>query len=316
MKKAVLIYNPISGQKTNRKQKVITDFKKIETIFSKYDYQVEFMKTKYSGHAKEIVLQLENVDLVISLGGDGTFNEIVSGNLKRKNPIVLANLPYGTTNDISMMFGLKKNIYQNLESLLSGKIKEVDIGTVNQEPFFYVAGFGKFMNIPYDTKSALKKKIGYIAYIINGIKDFLFNKTPLYEITYEVDHEKYHGLYSFALFSNATRIAGIQNFYNDIILNDGKFEVLFCNLKKKQDIIKSLIYLKTSDIRLVPGFYFHRTDYLKVKFIDKLKKPWCLDGEKMEKIETEYEIRINHNIKMLLPNNDTVNNLFHKEEKI
>lgn len=312
MKKAVFIYNPNSGKKTFRKNKVITDFKKIEKIFNSYQYEVIFIKTKYAGHAKSIVRELEQVDLVVSLGGDGTFNEVVTGNLKRRDKLVISHLPYGTTNDIGAMFGLGKNIYKNLHLLLSGQERVIDICLVNGEPFVYVAGFGKFMNIPYDTKRNLKKKIGYSAYIVNGIEDFLFNKTPLYEMTYEVDGEKYHGLYSFALISNATRIAGINNFYKNVTLNDGKFEVLLCNLKKKQDIIKSLIYLKTSDITKVPGFYFHKTDHLKIKFIDKLKKPWCLDGERMEENIQEYDITITNSIKMLVPNK-MIDKLFVKE---
>lgn len=302
MKKAVFIYNPNSGKKTHKKTKMITDFHKIEKIFLTYQYEVTFIKTQHAHHATSIVEELEAVDLVVSLGGDGTFNEVVTGNLKREDPLIIAHLPSGTTNDIGAMFGLGKNIYKNLHLLLSGKEKEIDICSINGEPFVYVAGFGKFMNIPYDTKRTLKKKIGYLAYLVNAVEDFFFNQTPLYEIVYEVDGEEYHGLYSLALISNATRIAGINNFYTDVTLNDGKFEVLFCNLKKKQDIIKSLIYLKTTDITKVPGFYFHKTSCLKIKFIDKLKNPWCLDGEKMNQNAQEYVIEIRKHVKTLVPN--------------
>lgn len=314
MKKAVFIYNPNSGKKTFRKNRIITDFQKIEEIFHSYQYEVEFMKTKYAGHAKEIVSGLKDIDLVISLGGDGTFNEVVSGNLKRKNKLVISHLPYGTTNDIGAMFGLGKNLYKNLHLLLSGQVRNIDICLVNNEPFVYVAGFGKFMNIPYDTKRNLKKKIGYSAYLVNGVGDFFFNQTPLYEMTYEINGEKYHGLYSFAIISNATRIAGINNFYKNVTLNDGKFEVLFCNLQKKQDIIKSLIYLKTSDITKVPGFYFHKVDHLKIKFQDKLRYPWCLDGEKMNANPQEYDITVDKNTRMLIPNK-SIDKLFIKEDK-
>ena len=298
---ALFIYNPNSGKKKKKKVKAVTDFSKIEKIFNKYNYHVEFIETKYAGHAKEIVYSHGPVDLVVSLGGDGTFNEIVSGNLKRKNPLVVTHLPYGTTNDIGAMFGLGKNIYKNLELLLSGEVRNIDICYVNDEPFVYVAGFGKFLTIPYETNRNLKKKIGYFAYLLGGFKDFLFGQTPLYEIGYEVENEVYHGLYSLALISNANRIAGINNFYTDIKLNDGKFEVLLCNLKTKQEMIRSLIYLRNHNIQNVPGFYFHKTDHIKITFIDKLRKPWCLDGEKLDSIPNIYDIKIKPNLKMLVP---------------
>lgn len=314
MKKAIFIYNPNSGKKTKKKIKDVADFEKIQQIFNNYQYEVSFIETKYAGHAKEIVKKLDPVDLVISLGGDGTFNEVVAGNMQRKEKLLLTHVPYGTTNDIGNMFGLGKNLYKNIDLLLSGEVKNLDLCFINGKPFIYVAGFGKFLNIPYETNRNLKKKIGYSAYIIRGIKDFFFNKTPLYEIEYVVNDEKYHGLYSLALVSNATRIAGIKDIYKDVKLNDGKFEVLFCNLRKKQEIIKSLIYFKTSNITKVPGFYFHKTDYLKIRFIDRLKNPWCIDGEKLDENPNIYEIKVTSDLKMLVPKkmNDK---LFIKEDK-
>lgn len=301
LKKAVFIYNPCSGKKTKTKVKNALDFNKIQKTFNNYDYEVEFIKTEYAGHAKQLVSKMDYVDLVVSLGGDGTFNEVVTGNMKRKDKLILTHVPYGTTNDIGSMFGLGKNIYKNLNMLLKGEIKNIDLCFINGYPFVYVAGFGRFLNIPYETNRNLKKKIGYPAYIINAIKDFFTGKTPLYELEYEVNGEVYHGLYSLALISNTTSIAGVNNFYKGAKLDDGKFEVLFCNLKTKQDIIKSLIYLKTSDITKVPGFYFHQTDHLRIRFIDKLKKPWCLDGEKFVENPKNYNITVNSELKMLLP---------------
>lgn len=313
MKKAVFIYNPNSGKKTKKKIKDVADFNKIKSIFLKHNYDVQFIETEYAGHATEIVNNLDNVDLVVSLGGDGTFNEIVTGNMKRKEKLVVTHVPYGTTNDIGAMFGLGKGIYKNLEVLLTGDVRNLDLCFVNSKPFIYVAGFGKFLNIPYETSRNLKKKIGYPAYILGAMKDFIFSKTPLYEIEYEVDGEIYHGFYSFALLSNATRVAGINNFYKDVKLNDGMFEVLFCNLRTKKEIIKTLFHLRSNDITKVPGFYFHKTKSLKITFIDKLRKPWCIDGEKLEENPNVYNIKVTDDLKMLIPKkiNDK---LFLKEE--
>ena len=301
MKKAIFIYNPYSGRKTRKKMKMVADFNRIESIFKKYGYTVTFIKTKYSNHAREIVRDVDYVDLVISVGGDGTYNEVMTGNFERSKKLVLSHLPYGTTNDIGAMFGLGKNLYKNLELILSGEICGIDIGLINGMPFTYSAGFGKFMNIPYETKRTMKTKIGRKAYILEALRDFFHSRASLYEITYEVDGEIYHGLYSFALISNANRIAGIPNFYQNIKLDDGKFEVLFCNLTSRKDIIKSLLYLTTNNITKVPGFYFHKAKSLKIHFHDKLKKPWCLDGEKSDIDTNDFIITIEPNVPVLVP---------------
>lgn len=301
MKKAVMIVNPHSGKATFRKKNRLINLEIFRPIFEEYDYEVEFIKTKYPNHAREIVRELDYVDLVISVGGDGTYNEVMTGNFERDEKLVLSHLPYGTTNDVGAMFGLGKNIEKNLQLILSGQVCGIDICTINGKPFTYSAGFGKFMNVPYETSRKMKKTIGHLAYLVEGIRDFFQQKTPLYELTYEVNGERYHGLYSFSLLSNANRIAGFSNFYHNIKLNDKKFEVLFCNLTTKKDIVKSLIYLTTNDITKVPGFYFHKTDRLHITFHDKLKKPWCLDGEKFDSNISDYVVEIVQNVPIMIP---------------
>ena len=93
----------------------------------RYGYSPTFIGTQYHGHAKEIVSHLGYVDLVISMGGDGTFNEVVYGNIQRKRRLILAHIPVGTTNDVGTMFGYGKDIEENLKLCLSGEVKEIDI---------------------------------------------------------------------------------------------------------------------------------------------------------------------------------------------
>jgi diacylglycerol kinase family enzyme len=147
-----------------------------EKILTDYGYESKIIYTKYKGHATEIVRDLEPVDLVISIGGDGTFNESVTGNFMRKEKLVCAHIPCGTTNDIGIMMGYGKNMINNLKMTLDGLVKNVDTCLINDMPFIYVAAIGKFTNIPYETPRKLKKNIGYLAYVSEAVKSF-FNKT-------------------------------------------------------------------------------------------------------------------------------------------
>ena len=295
MKSCTIIYNPNSGHVF--KTKYLKEYKKILT---KNGYNPKFIGTQYSGHAKEIVNHLEPTDLVISMGGDGTFNEVMSGNLERKKPLILAHIPVGTTNDVGVMFGYGKDIKKNLKLLLDGTIKGMDICVINGRPFVYVAGFGKFMQIPYNTPRKLKKKYGYMAYLLEGVKDF-FYPTKMYDITYKVNGIEKRGLYSFMLISNANRIAGINNFYKDVKLDDNQFEVLFCNFKRRVDIIKTFTILMTTDIERVSGVEFYKTNHLEIKFADYPKKAWCIDGEKLDRAVLNYEISNVRNVKIMMP---------------
>lgn len=308
MKKCLVVYNPNSG----KYNKEVT-LPKIEKILNEYDYSVIIEKTKYKGDATSIVANIDKCDLVVSIGGDGTFNEVMTGNFMRKDRIVLCHLPSGTTNDVGAMWGYGKNMLNNLKLALNGKVKRIDICTINDKPFVYSAGFGKFMNIPYETPRELKKRIGHLAYIREGARDF-FRKVKLYDITYEVDNEKYRGLFSFALITNANRVAGNNNFYKDIKLDDNKFEVLLCNITKLKDIVKTLYFFALYDASKIPGFYFYQTDNIKIKFNSPLKKPLCIDGESFDDMSGSYNIKIDHNVYVLMPKKN-INSLFVEKKK-
>lgn len=306
MKKCLLVYNPHSGK--NEVKKFLPE---IEKILNKKEYEVEIIATKYKGHAIEIVSNTEYVDLVMSFGGDGTFNEIMTGNFNRKEQLLLTHIPVGTTNDIGAMLGYNKNILENVKLSLNGVIKDFDIGLINNQPFIYVAGLGKYTNISYETPRDLKKKLGHLAYIKEAITAF-FGKTKLYDINYEIDGKEYRGLFSLILISNANHIAGIKNIYKDVKLDDNLLEVVFCTIKKRKDILKSLYFLTIHGPSQVPGIYFYRTNNIKIKINEDNYKEWCIDGEKLENTpNNKYDIKIANKIKILIPKKN-IAKLFNK----
>jgi diacylglycerol kinase (ATP) len=269
-------------------------------IIEKHDYKVHFIPTKYKGHAKEIVQHIGFVDLVMSMGGDGTFNEIVHGNTLRTNPLLLAHIPIGTTNDVGKMYGYIDNIEKNIDLCLNGEVQNVDVPLINNRPFVYVAGFGKFLNIAYDTTREQKKKYGYLAYIINGIKDF-FKDTHMYDIIYTVDGVQHSISCSMMMICSATRVAGFDSFFKDVKLNDDRFEVFIVTASKRIDILGALGLSVIKDPKDVNNVIAFRTNNLKVKFKTRLKKNWCIDGEKLEIRSLTYDIKNIHTINMLVP---------------
>lgn len=303
MKSCTVIYNPRSGR---------VDFDRFNRIFKRHGYEAEIITTEYAEHAIEIIQELKYSDLVISIGGDGTFNEIMTGNLRREKPLLLAHIPRGTANDLGAMFGYTSDVYENLRILLKGKSKKIDICKFNDRPFVYTAGFGKFVCVSYNTPSHLKKRFGYFAYLVEGIKEFN-DETKMFDIKYKIDDKEYSGSYSLILISNANRIAGINNFYKGIKLDDDKFEVLFCKRKTKQEILQGMYYLKTRDISKVDGFEFYRTNNLELEFSEIPNRCWSLDGEKFKEQNNKYKISIIKDISILLPKKN-IKKLFIQEE--
>jgi len=307
MKKCIVIINPTSGR-----GKALGKIKEIRETLSEYEYTYELCFTEYAGHAKEIVKNLKKTDLIISIGGDGTFNEVMQGNFLRNKKILLTHIPFGTANDIGAMYGYTKDLIKNLKLALNGIIKKIDICTINGVPFTYCAAFGKLTNVSYETPKNMKKKFGYLAYLIEGLKE-IQGKTELYNIKYKIKKEINIDKYSFILISNANRIAGINNFYENVLLDDNKFEVLFCNLTNKGSIIKTIYHLTKTDISKVPGFKFYKTNKIEIEFDNIPNKGWSIDGEEYLEKTLKYKIEIIRNVKIMLPCKN-IDNLFLKKE--
>lgn len=299
MKKCVIIMNPESGKLKNKENN-----NDLYDILRKYGYETEIKYTNKKKDATEIVKKLsDDIDLVISAGGDGTLNEVVTGNVERKHKLTLANLPMGTTNDVGNMYGLTKNYKKNLEAILQGVKKTIDVCYINDTPFVYVACLGDYIDMAYNTPRKLKKKYGKIAYILYGIKQ-LGNKINRYNIKYKINEKEYEGKYSFFFITNSSRVAGINDIYYDIKLDDKMFEVAFADIKTKKDMLKMFFLITNKDVKDIPGITYYQTDNLEIEFIDSPKASWCIDGEEYKTMKTKFNFKIERKMKMLMPKNN------------
>lgn len=296
MKKILVVYNPYSGNQKN----IVAKINNIKKIALRKKYLIDFIETKKRCDATKIIENLDDTyDLVLSMGGDGTFNELVRGNVNRKKPFLLGHLPVGTTNDLKTSFGLSNNVFSSFKRILNGKEVSYDILSINNVPFTYTAGFGKLLNIPYETSKQDKLKFGYFAYINNGIIDLLTKKTKLYHVNYEIDGVKTFIKTPLVLISNANKVAGMR-FYHDAKLNDDKFEVLIANTGS---VIKLAIgFLSIKLLRKSKYYKLIKTDNIKFSISDNDFKNWCIDGEKLDQRPNTYDIKIMQKIKCKVSN--------------
>lgn len=300
-KKCLVIYNPKSG-KGLKADKV----KEYKQIFEDKGFEAEFYATKRKNDATEATYKAKGFDIVFAIGGDGTLNEVVKGNFDRKEKMTICPIPNGTCNDVASMLGFGSDPKENIAMALEGKEKSYDIGTINGTPFVYVVGMGKFMNIPYDTKNEEKKKMGYFAYLKDGVIEFT-EKLKRYKAEVTLDGEKLEDYYSLIMVSNANHIAGINKFHKEVVLNDGKFEVLLCKAAKKRHLILNFLkFLLGRKNKLIST----TASEIKIKLSAKPDKKWCIDGEKFEDDGKVYNIRVAEQMKFLTPKETANSKLF------
>ena len=296
MKKCIIIMNPESG-----KVKSLGGMQEFYDVLRKHGYDAEIRHTKAPKDAIRIVQELpDDIDLVISAGGDGTLNEVVTGNLRRAHKLVLANLPMGTTNDVANMYGYTKDYKKNLELLLHGVRKKVDVCYIDNTPFVYVACLGDYIDMAYSTPRNLKKKYGKIAYILYGLRQ-LRNSIHRYRVEYKVDGKKHEGTYSFFFITNSSRVAGVDDIYYDVKMGDNMFEIALANPKTKADILRMLVQVTMKDVKEVPGITYYQTNNFEIEFLDKPKTSWCIDGEEYPSNGPRYTFKVDKEVKMLIP---------------
>ncbi len=307
MKKVAIVYNPESGKHDNHKF-----IRYVSQLMDKYNYNDMFCPTQRKGDACEIIKNLPNdIDIILVAGGDGTLNEAINGNCERKNRLTLAYIPFGTTNDVGIMYGFTKNYIKDLNTIFEkGTEKRIDVCHINKKAFVYVACTGNYMNISYDTPRSLKKKYGKMAYVMYGLKQII-NKIKTYDLKYEVDGIKKEGAYSFIFVTNTSRIGGVNGIYNDIKLDDKMFEVVLCKATAKKEILKIIYLLKTKNLEDIKEIEYYQTNNLKMKFLNEIPT-WCIDGEKYIENKKEFIFSVDDNTKMLMPRKN-IDKLF--EEK-
>jgi len=104
----------------------------------------------------------DEIGAVILAGGDGTVN--ASGSALHETGLPLGILPLGTANDLARTLGIPDDPEQAAAIILAGNTKLLDLGTVNEHPFFNVASLGLSVAVTHRLKGILKRRLGALAY--------------------------------------------------------------------------------------------------------------------------------------------------------
>ena len=226
-KRLLLILNPISGKMVGKRH--LAD---VLEQFCRGGYIPTVFVTTHTGHARELAYTHGGAaDLVVCLGGDGTFNEVVGGLLDGAHATPIGYIPCGSTNDFAAGIGLKKTIPAATAAILEGTPHTYDVGVFGDRYFSYVASFGIFTRTSYATPQNLKNTLGHLAYVLEGMKE-LSNIRP-WSVRIEVDGQTMEGEYLFGAISNATSLGGVLKMDPATVdMNDGRLELLLVRMPR------------------------------------------------------------------------------------
>ena len=221
MKKVLFVMNPYAG--TRKGSRFLAD---ILTRFNRADYDVTAYMTAGPGDGGEVVAKrAKDFDLVVCCGGDGTFNETVSGILRSGAQTPIGYIPAGSTNDFANSLGIPGDCLQAADRIVNGQPVAYDVGIFGDRYFSYVASFGAFTKTSYATPQNIKNALGHTAYILSGITEL--SQIHPEHIVMELDDETVEGDFLFGAVCNSTSVGGILTLDpKQVDMQDGKFEVL------------------------------------------------------------------------------------------
>ncbi len=274
MQRLLFIYNPASG-----KGRVAEGLSPILNVFTQAGWLVSAYPTQCRGDAARAAKELSpQFDRVVCAGGDGTLSETVSGLMELEDPPLLGYIPFGSTNDCAVNLNLPKIPIQ-AASLAAGASTPYasDIGKLNGQPFVYVAAFGAFTQVAYDTPQDLKNTFGHLAYIMEGIAS-LPTITP-FHLKVDYDGNELEDDFYFGMVSNAYSIGGIRLTSSEhVVLDDGLFEV---DLIKKPVSIADVANSFQTLLLQTPVSAGARIHFQASHMVFTCEKPlpWTIDGE-------------------------------------
>ena len=301
MKKLLFVYNPRAGKEMLKPR--LSD---VLDIFVKAGYEVTVHPTQAYRDAYYQIKEYEvgKYNLIACSGGDGTIDEVATGMMKRremgKDVVPVGYIPAGTTNDFAKSLHIPRKPLAAADNAVKGVPFPCDIGKFNDSVFVYIAAFGIFTDVSYETDQAVKNVLGHMAYILEGAKR-IFN-IPSYKIKVEHDGEVIEDEFIFGMVTNSRSVGGFSNMVGkNIVFDDGLFEVTLIKTPKNpialQEIIAALL------IEQVDTKHMYTFKTKKITFDSVEEIPWTLDGEfggeqdyvEIENVQKAMEIMVPEN---------------------
>ena len=293
--RALIIANPISGQGQGAAKG-----RELADGLARRGVTCELFLTTGRGAASEAAQNLPaDTDLVISVGGDGTLREVLTGLGRRPTAgagVSIGVLPMGTGNVLGIDLKLSSEVEPALDSMLAGNAVEMDVADVNGQLSFLVIGVGPDAEaVKYVDEHRINGLLSKWSYLPAAVHTFFrYRAQPL---SVELDGEQLEGTYSQIMCSNLIHYGGVIKLAPQRKLDDGLFEVF---LFRRGDRLSLLLYIQRLVFELVPGGSIKMRRARKIKISAKEPVLYHVDGDPMG--ETPVEIQITGvRYRMLVP---------------
>lgn len=288
MKRCLFIINPSSGQRSiqNNLDKLIGQLI-LKKIVNHID--VFFTAKKDDGYYKALKCKETDYDFITVVGGDGTINEVVSGMVESNKTIPLCILAAGTVNDFANYLNLPTNIDGICNLINNFNTICCDVGKIDNHYFMNVAAGGMFSDISFTVSKNEKKRLGPLAYYLNGLANLpsqLNTNINLKIVLDDVNVIKEEA--KMFMITNTNRVGGFENIIPLADIQDGLLDLIIikkCSVTDLMALSKDYLLHKHAKSPFI--FY---TQAKKITISTKQELVIDIDGEEGSPLPVTIEV--------------------------
>lgn len=280
----LLIYNGAAG-----KRRVAQELESILTGLTQAGCMITACPVMEGWSAAQLLAAYPGrFDAVVCCGGDGTLHYTVNDVINAPRPLPVGYLPFGSTNDFAASAGLRRPLEENCAAIGAMAPRPLDLGRFNERHFCYVAAFGMFTAVSYQTPQATKNLLGHFAYVLEGV--LRLDLSQGWRSTIQVDDRTLEGEFWYCSVSNSRYIGGMAvPEQNAVQLDDGLFEVMI--LRKPQTLPQARRLVTCLMSQKPDGELLYLLQARRVRAVFDEPTGWTLDGEASPQVR-EADIRV------------------------
>lgn len=269
IERVLLIVNPASRRGARLHPKVLQ-------AFADAGVACDFMPTEAPGHAASLAkTHARQYDAVFTLGGDGTVMEVL-GALAHQGPPV-GVLAGGTANVVARTFRIPLNPARAVPMLLNGDEARIDLGRLGDGRRFAIGvGVGLDATMMIEAPARMKKRFGFMAYIVGGYKAVLRNQK--FKLRLTVDGTVFDRTASAILVANLGAVLNdLVTFGDGILHDDGLLNACVFSPGNLWDAIRILSKMVRKDFSPDPCMFYKSGREFRIETTPEM--PAQADGE-------------------------------------
>jgi diacylglycerol kinase (ATP) len=188
MRKAMLLYNPLSGRSLERR---LADVQSALSVLQNAGIEASTAPTRAASDATEQTKRAiaEGCDTMFACGGDGTVHDVLQGIVGTK--AALAIIPLGTANCLAHDLRFPLSPAKAASAALTGKLHRIAVGRIEYQDFngqraaryfSFIVGIGVDAHVFYELDPLVKRRFGIVAYCAKATRLWLTHKMKSFAV--------------------------------------------------------------------------------------------------------------------------------------